>query len=122
MPCLSADVGQLVLAAVDQAVAGPDDVGGPLVEQADQAVEPVAGLDVEDRQVRAGRGLLGHQVAQRGVAVLVDGGVEADVLAAPRHQVEDPVDVHAELGGDLLRARGRGRAGARGYGGRRRPG
>ena len=57
------------------------------------------------RTVRSGpgRGLLGHQVAQRGVAVLVDRGVQADVLAAPRHQVEDPVDVHAELGGDLVR-------------------
>ena len=61
--------------------------------------------DSTSRTVRSGpgRGLLGHQVAQRGVAVLVDGGVEADVLAAPRHQVEDPVDVHAELGGDLRR-------------------
>ena len=69
----------------------------------DQRVEPVARLDVEDRQVRAGRGLLRHQVAQRRVAVLVDRGVEADVLAAPGQQVDHPVDVHAELGGDLLR-------------------
>ena len=30
------DVGQLVLASVDQAVARPDDVGGPVVELADQ--------------------------------------------------------------------------------------
>ena len=50
---LGADVGQLVLAAVDQAVARPDDVGGALVELLDQGVEPVAGLDVEDGQVRA---------------------------------------------------------------------
>ena len=99
---LGADVGELVLAAVDQAVAGPDDVGRPVVEQLDQVAEPVPGLDVEERAVRARRGLLGDQVAQRGVAVLVHRGVQADVLAAPGHQVEDPVDVHVELGGDLL--------------------
>ena len=97
-----ADVGQLVLAAVDQAVAGPDDVGRPVVELADQRVEPVARLDVEHGVVGPGRGLLGDQVAERGVAVLVDRGVEADVVAAPGHQVEDPVEVHVELGGDLL--------------------
>ncbi len=53
MPCFGADVGQLVLAAVDQAVARPDDVGGALVELADQGVQPVAGLDVEHGEVRA---------------------------------------------------------------------
>jgi hypothetical protein len=49
-----------------------------------------------------GGGLLGHQVTERGVAVLVHGGVEADVVASPGEQVEHPVEVHAELGGDLL--------------------
>ena len=71
----------------------------------DEVAEPVPRLDVEERAVRARCGLLGDQVAERGVAVLVDRGVQADVLAAPGQQVEDPLDVHVELGGDLLRLR-----------------
>jgi hypothetical protein len=100
---LQADVGELVLPAVDQAVARPDDVGGAVVELTDQAVEPLARLDVEHGQVGSRRGLLSHQVTQRRVAVLVDRRVQADVLAAPGHQVEDPLERHAELVGDLLR-------------------
>ena len=34
-----ADVGELVLTAVEQPVAGPDDVGGPVVELADEVFE-----------------------------------------------------------------------------------
>ena len=74
-----------------------------LVEDPDQVLEALAGLGVEEVEVRAGCGLLGHQVTQRRVAVLVDRRVEGDVVATPAHQVEDAVDLHAELGGDLLR-------------------
>ena len=77
---LGADVGQLVLAPVGEAVAGPDDVGRPLVERVDEGVEPLARLDVEDGEVRTGGGLLSHQVTEGGVAVLVHRGVEADVV------------------------------------------
>ena len=100
-----ADVGELVLATVGQAVAGPDDVGGAVVQDPDEVVEPLAGLGVQDVEVRTGSGLLGHQVTERGVAVLVDRGVQRHVVAAPAHQVEHAVDVHAELGGDLVRLR-----------------
>src|SRR6478735_5031192 len=100
---LQTDVGELVLPPVDQAVARSDDVRCAVVELTDQRVEPFARLDVEDRQVRTRRRLLGHQITQRGVAVLVDRRVQADVLAAPRHQVEYAIETHAELGGDLLR-------------------
>ena len=48
---LGADVGELVLPAVHQPVAGPDDIGRPVVEELDEVTEPVAGLDVEERAV-----------------------------------------------------------------------
>jgi hypothetical protein len=41
-----ADVGQLVLATVGEAVAGADDVGRALVEDPDEVLEPLAGLGV----------------------------------------------------------------------------
>src|SRR4051794_38388909 len=99
---LGADVRKLVHPAVDETVARPDDVGGPVVEPLHQVAEPVAGLDVDEVRVGPRCGGLRDQVAERGVPVVVDRGVEAHVLTAPRHQVDDPVDVHAELGGDVL--------------------
>src|SRR3546814_15153195 len=81
----------------DLPVARPDDVGGPLVELRDQGVEPVPALGVEHLEIGTGRRLLGHQVTQGRVAVLVDRGVQADVVAAPPDQVEDPPELHAEL-------------------------
>ena len=82
-------------------IEGRDSVGLYL----DEMAEPVPRLDVDEAGVRARGGLLRDQVAQGGVAVLVDRGVQADVLPAPGHQVDDPVEVHAELDGDLLRLR-----------------
>ena len=105
-----------------EAVARAHDVGRALVEQVDQRVQPVARLGVEHGQVRARRALLGDQVAQRGVAVLVDRGVEADVVTSPGHQVEDPLDVHVELGGDLLGLRVTTQLALEGTAGRTRPG
>src|SRR5262245_38322306 len=101
----SPDVGQLVLPAVEQAIAGLDDVGLALAELVDHGGEAISRLDVEERDVRARGGLASHQVTERGVALVVDRRVEADVVAAPRDQVEDPVDVHVELGRDLRRLR-----------------
>ena len=96
------DVGKLLLATVEQAVARPDYVGFARVEMVDEGRQEFAQLVVDHGFVGTGLGVAGDQVAERRVAVLVDRGVEADVLAAPRHQVEDPVELHAELGGDLL--------------------
>jgi hypothetical protein len=59
--------------------------------------------DSTSRTVRSGPGAVSWAIrSPREVSPsLVDWGVEADVLAAPGHQVEHPLDLHAELLGDL---------------------
>ena len=59
-----ADVGKLLLASVEQAVTGPDDVGLTLAEVIDQRRDQVPRLVVEHREVGAGLRLAGDQVAQ----------------------------------------------------------
>src|SRR5687768_398512 len=83
-----ADVGQLLLPTVEQAVAGPHDVGFALVEVVDERGDQVAGLVVDDLEVGTRQRLAGDEVAQGRVAVVVDGGVETDVVAAPGQQVD----------------------------------
>ena len=94
------DVGQLGLAAVQQAVAAAHDVGGALVEAVEHVVEAGAVLGVEHDLVGAGRRVAGQQVAEGGVAVLLDRGVERDVVAGQAEQFDDALLLEAELVGE----------------------
>ena len=96
------DVGQLGLTAVQQAVAAADHVGRPGVERAEQVFESLAVDGVQHEVVGAGRRVACQEVAQRGVAVGFDRGVQADVLAGQAQQVDHQVDVVAQLGCDLF--------------------
>ncbi len=108
MPCFSADVGQLVLPTVDQAVARADDVGRALVEVTDQACSSRSrGLDVEDRQVGTGRGLLSHQVTRARCRRPRRSGSRGSTCSRPQAiRSRTRSSAHAELGGDLAAASG----------------
>src|SRR5690606_38513572 len=80
---LGTDVRELVLPAVGESVAGANDFGRSVVELGDERVEALARLHVEHGPVGARDGLLAHEIAQGGVAVLVQRGVERDVVASP---------------------------------------
>ena len=64
--------------------------------------EPLAVDGVQHEVVGAGRRVARQEVAQRGVAVGFDRGVQADVLAGQAQQVDHQVDVVAQLGCDLF--------------------
>ena len=95
------DIGQLGLAAVEEAVAASHHVGGAVVEGGEHPVETGAFLRVEYHFVRAGGGFAGDQVAERGVAVGFDGRVEGYVVAGVADQVDDLLLGQVQFIGDL---------------------
>ena len=85
-----ADVGELVLAAVEQPVASADDVGRAVVELADQRVEPLAGLDVQHRVVGPGDVSCAIRSPSE-VSPSSSTGVSRLTWSRPTHQVEHPL-------------------------------
>ena len=100
-PPHGSDVGQLGLASVQQAVAAPHDVGGPLIQRRQHAVQAGAILGVQHHLVGAGGHLAGQQVTERGIAVLFDRCVKADVVAGQPEQVDHLLLPQPQLVGDL---------------------
>ena len=74
-PRLLADLAEALALAVEEAEAGLDGVAGPGVERAEQLVEQIA-VDHRHHVVLGRAVAVGHQVAERGVAVVADRLVE----------------------------------------------
>ena len=96
------DLGQRVLATVLEAVAGPHDAGRPVVEVVEQALDALPLQRGEDHVLRRRCVGVGDQVAEVGVAVVADRGVQRHGVLRPAHQLMHPLDRHAQRDGELL--------------------
>src|SRR5215218_1427286 len=90
-----ADIGELGLPTIDEAVTATHHVGGPLVQLVEQCFEPSVLLGVEEDLVGSGHRLTGNQVTERGVAAEAtfqgpaDSAALVDLLGATNTSTND---------------------------------
>ena len=99
------DLGQRVLPAVLEPVAGAHDARRPVVQVVEQPFDALPLQAGQDDVLRRGGVAVGDQVAEVRVAVVTDRGVQRDGVLRPADQLVDPLDGHPERRRDLLRLR-----------------